>query len=304
MSIVRVVKNQQYTVIHNSPLQDQRLSLKARGLLAFCFSLPDNWQYSIEGLVKAIGRDGRDAVRVALKELETCGYLKRRRIHDAKGKFADTEYLLYETAQEAQKAEEAEGKKKAKPSPLSPASEQPALEKPMQENPTSEKPMSDNPPLEKAQGFAPIADFPTLDKPTSGKPTSGNPLQQSKQLQNTYHTTTAASPDALPKELTDAAKRCRVSGQTVKIAAARFGAEKVKRYLAFLGVQKNIKNPNGWLMRALAEEWEICDASAAHARPDCPECGGEGFTLRYYEDPLTGENRPIKVNCAKCRRGQ
>lgn len=35
MSIIRVGKNKNYTVIHNGFLTDSRLSLKAKGLLAY-----------------------------------------------------------------------------------------------------------------------------------------------------------------------------------------------------------------------------------------------------------------------------
>ena len=39
----RINKNRNYTVMSNYHLRDKNLSLKAKGLLSFMLSLPDNW---------------------------------------------------------------------------------------------------------------------------------------------------------------------------------------------------------------------------------------------------------------------
>lgn len=70
-----------YTVLHNATIRDTRLTWKARGLLAYLLSLPDNWRVSSEHL-RRVGPDGRDAVRTALTELEAAGYLRRTRHQD------------------------------------------------------------------------------------------------------------------------------------------------------------------------------------------------------------------------------
>jgi hypothetical protein len=57
-------------------------------------SLPENWDYSINGLV-AICKENIKAIRSGLVELETYDYLSRNRIQKADGKF-DYEYLIYE----------------------------------------------------------------------------------------------------------------------------------------------------------------------------------------------------------------
>lgn len=87
-----------YTCIPNEAIRDKRLSLKARGLLVFCLSLPDTWEYSIEGLMKVVGA-GRDCIRTALQELENSGYLTRHRARDEKGRLGTSEYVLYDTPQ-------------------------------------------------------------------------------------------------------------------------------------------------------------------------------------------------------------
>jgi predicted transcriptional regulator len=70
------------------------MSLKAKGLLALCLALPDNWNYSLNGLC-AICKESQTSIRSALKELETFNYLKRNRLQNDKGHFI-YEYVIYE----------------------------------------------------------------------------------------------------------------------------------------------------------------------------------------------------------------
>lgn len=95
MSVIRVVKDKNYTVMSNFHLRDKRLSLKAKGLLSMCLSLPDDWNYSIAGLVK-ISKEGKESVTSTLKELEKEGYLKRKKIRDERGRIVDVEYTITE----------------------------------------------------------------------------------------------------------------------------------------------------------------------------------------------------------------
>lgn len=74
MSVIRVDKTKNYTVMSNELLNDRRLSLKAKGLLSVMLSLPDTWDYSISGLV-AICKESETAVKSTLNELKSCGYL-------------------------------------------------------------------------------------------------------------------------------------------------------------------------------------------------------------------------------------
>lgn len=75
MSVVRVNKNQNYTVMSNYHLRDRSISLKAKGLLSVMLSLPDDWDYSISGLASICG-EGETAIKSALKELNYGGYVK------------------------------------------------------------------------------------------------------------------------------------------------------------------------------------------------------------------------------------
>lgn len=72
MSIIRVDKNQNYTVMSNAHLRDKDLSLKAKGLLSVVLSLPDEWNYSLSGLA-SISKEGITAIRSAINELQEYG---------------------------------------------------------------------------------------------------------------------------------------------------------------------------------------------------------------------------------------
>ena len=67
-SVVRVHKNTDFTIMSNHHLRNQKLTLKAVGLMSKILGLPDGWNYSVAGLVK-ICKEGETAVRVALHEL-------------------------------------------------------------------------------------------------------------------------------------------------------------------------------------------------------------------------------------------
>lgn len=95
MATIRVHKNNNFTVVDNNIFKNKQMSFKAKGLLVQMLSLPDDWNYSISGLI-ALSSDGKDSVASALQELEKFGYLRRERITDEKGKFAGYNYDVYE----------------------------------------------------------------------------------------------------------------------------------------------------------------------------------------------------------------
>lgn len=95
MAVLRKEKREQFTVIDNAIFKDYELSYKAKGLLCQMLSLPDNWEFSIDGLA-TLSSDGISAVRSALDELKKAGYFRReQRMKD--GKFDGVEYIISET---------------------------------------------------------------------------------------------------------------------------------------------------------------------------------------------------------------
>lgn len=97
MSVVRVNKTSNYTVMSNVHLRDKNLSLVAKGLLSVSLALPDDWDYSIEGLCKYCNC-GKDKMRSAMKELKENGYLQIIKTNATNGTF-DYEYVFYENPQ-------------------------------------------------------------------------------------------------------------------------------------------------------------------------------------------------------------
>lgn len=82
-----------YTNIDNTVFFDNRLSAKAKGVLCQMLSLPDNWEYSVEGLTTRFS-DGKASIRSAITELEQYGYLVRKQVKRS-GKYAGVDYLIY-----------------------------------------------------------------------------------------------------------------------------------------------------------------------------------------------------------------
>lgn len=98
MAIIRVNKTKNYTVMCNFHLQDKRLTLKAKGLLSLMLSLPDDWSFTIKGLM-SMSKDSKTAVQSALKELEVNKYLKRTRRNTKDGHFTYI-YNVFEVSYE------------------------------------------------------------------------------------------------------------------------------------------------------------------------------------------------------------
>lgn len=134
MAVFRVEKSRDYTTMSNFHLREKKMSLKAKGLLSLILSLPDDWNYSISGL-SAICKESRDGISAALKELEAFGYLVRRQVRGERGKFLDTEYVIFERPT---------GRDPDMPLTASPVTDFPDTVKPDAGSPDPEKPIQIN----------------------------------------------------------------------------------------------------------------------------------------------------------------
>lgn len=94
MAVFKIEKQKNYTVMSNYHLRDQNLSLKAKGLLSFMLSLPEDWDYSLNGLC-AICKEQETAIKSTLKELKNNGYLVIDKVRGDKGYF-EYVYNIYE----------------------------------------------------------------------------------------------------------------------------------------------------------------------------------------------------------------
>lgn len=99
MSVFRISKTKNFTVMSNYHFKEKDMSLKAKGLLSLMLSLPDSWDYSVSGLVR-LSKDGKDSVMTALAELEKFGYLTRTQTTNEKGQFSGVEYNIFEEPQQ------------------------------------------------------------------------------------------------------------------------------------------------------------------------------------------------------------
>lgn len=150
MAVLKHHRRISYTVVDNAAVRDADLSWKATGLLVYLLGMPDGWRVNLTDLTNRKS-DGRTAVESGLAELESAGYVVRRRIRDSRGRLR-TQIDVAES-----------------PELLTEALEQPTL-------PIAGFPESDNQqktPAENA-GFT-TAGFPESDKPTTEKPTVGKP---------------------------------------------------------------------------------------------------------------------------------
>ena len=86
MSVFKIEKNKDYTIMSNYHLRDRELSYKAKGLLSFMLSLPEDWDYSLNGLC-AISKESKDGIRSILKELQEHHYIERANLIKEKGFF-------------------------------------------------------------------------------------------------------------------------------------------------------------------------------------------------------------------------
>lgn len=86
---VRVEKTENYTVIHNQFLRRKDLSWKAKGILSYILSLPDDWNINLEEVMQH-ATEGKSAFRSGWKELRDAGYVKRQPVKDK-----DTKKILH-----------------------------------------------------------------------------------------------------------------------------------------------------------------------------------------------------------------
>ncbi len=92
MAFLRKEHKEKYTCISNDVFRSD-LSLKARGMLCTMLSLPNDWEFSENGL-QAILKDGQTSIRSAIKELESAGFLSRTRERDENGRMGGCVWIV------------------------------------------------------------------------------------------------------------------------------------------------------------------------------------------------------------------
>jgi len=178
--ILRVNKRTgRYTVIDNTGLNDPRLSFKAKGILVYLLSKPDDWEIIVSQLV-ASGKDGYDSVMTGIRELRKYGYAELEVQRDEKGKVIKHTYNIFEVPGSAK------------------------LDHPYsQKQPKDENyPQRDFPQMENPEMGYPEGDYPQVE----------NPLVENPNLLNTNSTHTEK---VLSTDLKKKVKRKREGGKVV-----------------------------------------------------------------------------------------
>ena len=95
-TIFRIQKNADnpFVMIDKRIFTDQKLSYRAKGVLGYLLSRPDNWVVNMVDVANQ-STEGRDAVVTAVNELIKHGYVERIE-HRENGRFKAYEYLVYE----------------------------------------------------------------------------------------------------------------------------------------------------------------------------------------------------------------
>ena len=96
-SICRVEKDKNWTRINNIPLKDRNLSLRAKGLISYMITLPDNWEFHLEEISKH-SKDSYKITKDAFNELGYAGYIVAEFNYDSENKkYTGRRYTIYES---------------------------------------------------------------------------------------------------------------------------------------------------------------------------------------------------------------
>jgi len=135
MPRLRLTHHTNFTTIGNNLIQNTALSWKARGLIIYLLSMPDDWNFNLSDLANR-APDGRAALRSGIKELKEQGYIEIVKERSNGGQFDGWTWYVYEDPPKCENR----------------TSVEPKVEKPISDNPKSENPKSDNRPLLRKQG--------------------------------------------------------------------------------------------------------------------------------------------------------
>lgn len=96
-TILRGRRRNAYTIISNSALQDESLSLEAIGLLACILSFPVHWSFN-RAHARQRFKIGREKLDRILKELKDAGYVRHTQERDDSGRMSGSSYIFTEDA--------------------------------------------------------------------------------------------------------------------------------------------------------------------------------------------------------------
>jgi len=176
-------KKENFTSIHNKLINDSRISLKAKGIMLYMLSKPENWKYNPKEIAKN-SKDGLDSVYSGIKELIGAGYISRARHSDG-----TVDYFVFEDVEEN---DIVDFSKKENPNRENPNRENPNRENPdvyKRKNTTKERNIV-NTELKKETSKSDIDDFiNSQDKSEEYKELLFEFLKYRKKIRDTVKTT-------------------------------------------------------------------------------------------------------------------
>lgn len=96
MSIYRIKHEREYFYLSNDIVNNPDISWKAKGILAYLLSKPNDWKVYTNDIVDH-SKDGETAVRAGINELIEHGYIVRYQDRVQNGKFGEWAYIVYES---------------------------------------------------------------------------------------------------------------------------------------------------------------------------------------------------------------
>lgn len=85
--IFRNKVEENFTILRNSCIRNKELTWEARGVLHYLLSMPGDWVVSKADLIAQSPSAGDKVISRILKELETAGYIYRRKHQDKEGRW-------------------------------------------------------------------------------------------------------------------------------------------------------------------------------------------------------------------------
>jgi hypothetical protein len=135
-------------------LDNSQLSWKAKGILAYLLSKPDNWKAIVGDIIKHAA-DGKSAVYSGLAELKERGYYEKIPVRNKSGAFDHWESTVYELPKATNPGN----------TPSCPLTGFPDMDNPEMDNPDMDNPDVDNPEMDNPDVDNPEMDNPEMDNP-------------------------------------------------------------------------------------------------------------------------------------------
>jgi hypothetical protein len=214
-------------MIANEALENSSLTWRARGVLAYLLSRPEDWSTSAERLaaMSPKGKEGRDAMRAVLTELQAAGYIRREKSQDARGRWSTT-LVVYDYPEPSVQAD-----------PPAKTSSEPSVVEPAK------------------NGGSPGVGEPAVGQPAVGKPGVFNKTDTNTENKTSSSSSSLRSDDSSSGGGTPMEKLARWPGREyLALAAGRWSWltvdktwELTQKYLADIRTKGWKYSPDGWL---------------------------------------------------------